>query len=162
MYYLKDKIRFLRYLSYGCSKEQAWVQTFGYEMTPEALSELVNDEDFQVLQNKYKDELRATGDTRDEIMMELDALNEEAAQVVAGSERVSERLESIKVRQKGVEMKAKISKKMSDKAEINLSVGMAVATDDELLRIMEQRAQKSLMKQTEDNNTIDAEYEEVK
>ena len=161
MYYLKDKIRFLRYLSYGCSKEQAWVQTFGYEMTPEALAELVNEEDFQVLQNKYKDELRATGDTRDEIMMELDALNEEAAQVVAESERVSERLESIKVRQKGVEMKAKISKKMSDKAEINLSVGMAVATDDELLRIMEQRAQKSLMKQT-DNNTIDAEYEEVK
>ena len=161
MYYLKDKIRFLRYLSYGCSKEQAWVQTFGYEMTPEALAELVNDEDFQVLQNKYKDELRATGDTRDEIMMELDALNEEAAQVVADSERVSERLESIKVRQKGVEMKAKISKKMSDKAEINLSVGMAVATDDELLRIMEQRAQKSLMKQT-DNDTIEAEYEEVK
>ena len=59
-------------------------------------------------------------------------------------------------------MKAKISKKLSDKAEINLSVGMAVATDDELLRIMEQRAQKSLMKQTEDNNTIDADYEEVK
>lgn len=161
MYYLKDKIRFLRYLSYGCSKEQAWIQTFGYEMTPEALAELVNDEDFQVLQNKYKDELRATGDTRDEIMMELDALNEEAAMVVSGSYRVSEHLESIKVRQKGVEMKAKISKKMSDKAEINLSVGMAVATDDELLRIMEQRAQKSLMKQT-DNNTIDAEYEEVK
>lgn len=161
MYYLKDKVRFLRYLSYGCSKEQAWVQTFGYEMTPEAFAELVNDEDFQALKNKYKDELRATGDTRDEIMMELDALNEEAAQVVAGSDRVSERLESIKVRQKGVEMKAKISKKMSDKAEINLSVGMAVATDDELLRIMEQRAQKSLMKQT-DNNTIDAEYEEVK
>ena len=82
--------------------------------------------------------------------------------MVAGSDRVSERLESIKVRQKGVEMKAKISKKMSDKAEINLSVGMAVATDDELLRIMEQRAQKSLMKQTEEDNTIDAEYEEVK
>lgn len=161
MYYLKDKIRFLRYLSYGCSKEQAWAQTFGYEMTPEAFAELVNDEDFQVLKNKYKDELRATGDTRDEIMMELDALNEEAAQVVADSERVSERLESIKVRQKGVEMKAKISKKMSDKAEINLSVGMAIASDDELLRIMEQRAQKSLMKQT-DNNTIDADYEEVK
>lgn len=156
---LLQKLTFLRLLTYGQTVKEAWSSAFDLPYSKEAVIELCGNEDFLALKARYEDEIKASGSTRDEVMLELDALNEEARKVTAELEG-REKLEAIRVRQKGVELKARVSRKLGDKQEINIAVALPIMGDDGMLKAMEERkalsdgaAQKA--------EVVDAEFSEV-
>lgn len=160
-YSLLQKLTFLRLLAYGQSQREAWVSSFDEPYSADAVRELCASEEFLELKGKYEDEIRASGSARDEVMLELDALNEEARRV---TEELNgrEKLEAIRVRQKGVELKARVSRKLGDKQEVNVNVALPIMGDEGLLGAMEKRNEILEEKKKLEAGVVEAEFEEVK
>lgn len=156
---LLQKLAFLRLLTYGQSVKEAWISAIDIPYSKEAVAELCGNEEFLALKSKYEDEIRSSGSSRDEVMLELDALNEEARRITDELDG-REKLEAIRVRQKGVELKARVSRKLGDKQEINIAVALPIMGDDGMLKAMEDRQALTAQKKGED--IVDAEFSEVK
>ena len=87
-------------------------------------------------------------------------MKRQAAEVGSSSDSPKDRLEAIKVQMKGVETKARISRKLGDKQEINVSVALPIMSDEAMLRAMEGRA--SLPSGGADSSgVIEADFTEV-
>lgn len=159
-YSLLDKLSFLRYLSYGQGLEEAWLSAFGTRYRKEDCDALLRDSDFQELKRRYSDEIKSTGASREEIMLELDSLNEEARKVTDELD-LSRKLEGIRVRQKGVELKARISRKLGDNQEVNVNLSLPVMDDKGLLKAMDERRKQIESDKKIGADIIEADFEEV-
>lgn len=160
---LLKKLLFIRNMVYGMGREEAWVSAFDIKYTEEALKELCCDEEFQDLRSKYEDEIKSTGETRDACVLEIEELKRQAAEIGAMADSPKDKLEAIKVQMKGVETKAKISRKLGEKQEINVAVALPIMGDEAMLKAMESR---NVLPTTDDRKevqpeVVDAEFTEV-
>lgn len=159
---LLNKLLFIRNLVYGMGKKEAWVSAFSMPYNEKNLKELCSDEEFQELRAKYEDEIKNTGETRDACMLELEDLKRQAAEIGAMSDSPKDKLEAIKVQMKSVETKARISRKLGEKQEINVAVALPVMGDDAMLKAMDKRNELLENKSKEEEKIIDVEFEENK
>ena len=137
---LLKKLIFIRNMVYGMGRKEAWVSAFDCNYSEKLMCELCSDVEFQGLREKYEAEIRSTGEARDSCILEIEELKRQAAEVGERSDSPKDRLEAIKVQMKGVETKARISRKLGDKQEINVSVALPIMSDEAMLRAMEGRA----------------------
>lgn len=159
-----EKMRFFRVFQTTGDGREAWIQAFGdsEEYSKEKLNEYLSDPDVQDFNRKALAEVQATGGTQTEIMLELDRLQKEAAEIKCESDDPKDKLDAIKTQMKAVEMKARVTKKLGEKQEIALQIALPVSGDEKLLKMMEERKKITDSEGFKRNNeTIDAEFEEV-